>query len=77
MTREDRLLTCYSVQLPEFSGANISATEWLYKVEATRKANQWSESTLLRMLPAILTGQALAAYHKSVVIVTQHCHICT
>ena len=40
VTREDRLLTCYSVPLPEFSGANILATELLYKVEATRKANQ-------------------------------------
>ena len=63
VTREDRSLTYY-VRLPEFSGANIPATEWLYKVEATTKANQWSESTLLRMLPASLTGQALTAYHK-------------
>ena len=64
VTREDRSLTYYSVWLPEFSGSNIPATEWLYKVEATTKANQWSESTLLRMLPASLTGQALTAYHK-------------
>ena len=33
-------------------------------MEATTKANQWNESTLLRMLPASLTGQALTAYHK-------------
>ena len=64
VTREDRSLTCYSVRLPEFSGTNIPATEWLYQVEATTKTNQWSESTLLRMLPASLTGQALTAYHK-------------
>ena len=64
VTREDRSLTYYSVRLPEFSEANIPATEWLYKVEATTKANQWSESTLLRMLPASLTGQFLTAYHK-------------
>ena len=76
VTREDRSLTRYSVRLPEISGANILATELLYKVEATRKVNQWSESALLRMLPGNLTGQALAAYHKSVVIVTQHCHTC-
>ena len=31
---------------------------------------------LLRMLPASLTGQALAASHKFVVIVTQHRHTC-
>ena len=30
VTREDRSLTCYSARLPEFSGANIPATEWLY-----------------------------------------------
>ena len=73
MTREDRSLTYYSVRLPEFSGANIlatewlsniPATEWLYKVEESTKANQWSELTLLRMLPASLTGQVLTAYHR-------------
>ena len=64
VTREGRSLTYYSVRMPEFSGANIPATEWLYKVKATTKANQWSESTLLRMLPASLTGHTLTAYHK-------------
>ena len=38
VARADRSLTYYSVRLPEFPGANIPATKWLYKVEATTNA---------------------------------------
>ena len=36
--------------------------EWMHQVDTVRTANNWSEETGLRFLPASLTGPALAAF---------------
>ena len=49
-----------SVSLPVFSGGNVQ--QYFRQVRLVQHANGWEESLLLRILPAHLSGPALACY---------------
>ena len=49
-------------KLPNYDGVNLEIDEWVDRVDAVTKCNNWELKKLLETLPTFLTGQAKRAF---------------